>query len=976
MLAGRAAELETLTGLFADSSEGTPCTVLLGAEAGGGKSRLVAEFAGRVGDRALVLAGGCVDLSGTGLPYAPFTAALRELIRQRGAGAVTRLLPGGDAGELAGLLPELGRPPADADREMARGRLFGLVLTLLERLAGERPVVLVIEDVHWADRSTADLLAFLVRNVRHGPVLLIVTFRSDELDGAPGLGRLVAELGRTDRVTRLELARLSRADVAVQLEGILGRPAATLTADAVYQRGGGNPLFTESLADPGGTLSPGLPSSLRDLLSSRIKDLPQQAQRVLRAAAVGGARAGHALLARVTGLSATALDDALRPAVAGGVLVAEADGYAFRHALFREALLADLLPGERAQAHRAFAEALQADPSAVPGGRPSVLLALHWLGANEREQALRAAWAAAAEAGAAFAYSQQLRMLEMVLDLWDRAPESARPAGAEHAGVIEAAAEAARLAGEAERGLALVEAGLSEFEAARNPERAASLLRLRAVLRRLLLLPGHVDDLREALGLASAPTRVRAQILGQLGGTLRLRYEYAEAGKLADQMQALAAQLGDAELQVEASIRVAAVRASTGHDTIADLRAAAAEARRIGAGRLEISAHAEITYAMERLGRHEAAIRAGREDLARAGQLGLSRLVTEIAGNLAESLISAGGWDEALEVLGEALGLDPAPLGREFLLTLRGQLAVARGEQALAATIVAELGSLRAGAQGDTEHRLLADRLALDDRLAAGDHAGALALAGTVASWPAGSDPRYLWPLLATAMHACADAAVAGPAGAARADAAVAGPANAGGDLAALRDELARLAASTPQPGPVERAQGAVFTAELSRATGHQDQAAWNAAAAAWDAVGQPYPLAYALLRAAGAATAKEDRAAAAARLPRAADLAARLGARPLLQEITRLARRARIGLPADAGGTGGPETPFGLTARELEVLRLVVRGLRNQQIAAELFISPKTASVHVSNILGKLGVASRVEAAATAHRLHLLDNG
>ena len=137
----------------------------------------------------------------------------------------------------------------------------------------------------------------------------------------------------------------------------------------------------------------------------------------------------------------------------------------------------------------------------------------------------------------------------------------------------------------------------------------------------------------------------------------------------------------------------------------------------------------------------------------------------------------------------------------------------------------------------------------------------------------------------------------------------------------------------------------------------------------AWEAIGQPYLLAYALLHAAGAAAAEGDRGEARARLPKAAELAARLGAGTLLQQITRLARRARIDLP-HAAGQAGPVTPFGLTGRELEVLRLVAAGRSNQQIAGELFISPKTASVHVSNILGKLGVTSRVEAAATAHRL------
>ena len=958
MLVGRETELDTLMGLLGEASGGTPGTVLLGAEAGGGKSRLVAEFTMRVADRALVLVGGCVDLGATGLPYAPFTAALRELVRQRGAGQVAGLLPGGAAGELASLLPELGSPPAEGDPEMSRGRLFGLVLTLLERLACERPLVLVIEDVHWADRSSGDLLAFLVRNLRHGPVLLMVTFRSDELDGAPGLARLVAKLGRMDGVMRLQLARLSRGQVAAQLEGILGRAVAPVIADAVYQRCGGNPLFTEALVDADGTVSPGLPWSLRELLFSRVKELPEQAQRVLRAAAVGGSRLRHGLLAAVTGLSEAVLDDALRPAVASGVLVAEADGYAFRHELFREALLGDLLPGERAWAHRTFAARLEADPALSLEYLAPVQVALHWRGAGEHERALRAAWAAAAAAASGLAYAEQLQMLELVLELWNRVPDAARFTGTDRAQVIEVAAEAARLAGEPERGLALLEEALSELDAARDPERVASLLRLRAGLRRQLLLPGDVDGLRAALRLASAPTRVRAQILGQLSGALRVRYEYPEAERLAEQMQALAARLGDEELQVDASIRTAAVRASEGHETMADLRAAAEMARRIGAGGLEVGALAEITYAMERLGRYEAAIRAGRENLARARRLGLSRYVTEIAGNLAESLISAGRWDEAVEVLDQAFGVDPAPIGREFLLLLRGQIAVTRGEQAIAAQVVAELGSLAAGTRADPESALVADRLAIECWFAGGDLAAALAVAGTVPSWPAGSDPRYLWPLLATAMWACAEARSVGVS-------------ESVGDL---RAALAAQAAAAPTPGPVEQAYATMFAAELTRASGRPDLAAWDKAATAWEAIGQPYTLAYALLRAAGSAAAGGDRDAAAARLRRAAELATRLGAQPLLQQITRLARRARIELPSAATGQVGPAMPFGLTAREMEVLRLVTAGRSNQQIGAELFISPKTASVHVSNILGKLGVASRTEAAATTHRLHLFD--
>ncbi len=961
MLVGREAEVGVLEGAFQAAAGGMAQVLLVGAEAGGGKSRLVSEFTTQVRDRALVLAGACVVLGAAGLPFAPVTAALRDLVRERGAGGVTGLLPGGDAGELAALVPELGPLSSGGDPEMARGRLFGLVLVLLERLAAKQPVVLVIEDLHWADRSTGELLAFLVRNLRQAAVLLVATFRSDELSQAVPVRRLLAELGRLDGVTRMELERLSRGQVAAQLEAILGRPPDPAVASAVYERGGGNPLLGEVLLNPDGMLTPGLPGPARDLLLGAVAELPADCQRVLRAAAVGGARVGHGLLAVVTGRDGEALDDALRPAVAAAVLVAGEADYAFRHELFREALLWDLLPGERAGIHRAFAEALEADPSLSLDYLPSVAEALHWRGTGEHRRALRAAWAAAGAACSVFAYAEQLQMLELVLDLWEVTPDAAAHVATARVGVIEIAAEAARLAGEPERGLPLVETALRGLEQDRDPELAASLLRLRAALRQQLLLPGQVDDLEAALRLAQRPTPVRARILGQLARALMMRDRYEQARPLAAELQELALGLEDQGYQIEAQICLARLDRH-GRDIIAGLRAAAGAARRIGSGPLEMLARCEITNTLEARGEHEAAIEAGREALGRAGQLGLARYVTApIAGNLAESLISAGRWSEALEIIDDGLSRGLAPFERECMLTCRGQIAAARGDLETAARMVEELRSLPA-TDAETHRALPLTRLDIEVRLAWGDLDGALTLARTVPGAHAESDPRYLWPLLAAAMRACADAAVTGQTGRT-------------GDLAVLRDGLEQRAAGTVQPGPVERAHAAAFTAEAARAAGHLDLAAWDTAAADWDAVGNPYPLAYALLQAARAAVGGDDRPAVAARLSPAAELAAGLGARPLQQEITRLARRARIDLP-HAAGQAGPVAPFGLTARELEVLRLVTAGRSNQQIATELFISPKTASVHVSNILGKLGVTSRVEAAATAHRLHLLDEG
>src|SRR5215469_1627502 len=220
VFAGRAAEFGLLERALDAAVSGTAGAVLIGSEAGGGKSRLVNEFTGRVRDRALVLAGGCVEVSAAGLPYAPFTALLRELVRSRGAAEVAELLPGRDAAALAVLLPEFGALPSGGDPEMSRARLFETLLALFEAVAERRPLVLVVEDAHWADRSTCDLLSFLVRNVRQVPVLLIVTFRSEDTESAP-LRSLIAGLGRMEGVQRIELEPLSRRDVAAQLEGIL-----------------------------------------------------------------------------------------------------------------------------------------------------------------------------------------------------------------------------------------------------------------------------------------------------------------------------------------------------------------------------------------------------------------------------------------------------------------------------------------------------------------------------------------------------------------------------------------------------------------------------------------------------------------------------------------------------------------------------------------------------------------------------------
>ena len=416
--------------------------------------------------------GGCLELGAEGLPFAPFTMVLRELVRDLGAAGVAKLLAGGTARELARLLPEFGEPAGTDDAGEARARLFEQMLILVEHLAEAGPVVLVIEDMHWADRSSRDLLAFLIRNQPSlDGVVIVVTYRSDDLHRTHPLRPLLAELDRIGWVTRMDLGRLTLRDSGQLVAQIIGRePGDDLLTD-VYRRTEGNPLFIEALLGDG-ELGSGLPESLRDLLVASVRRLPEETQEVVRVASAGGERTGDGLLAAVTGLDGAALARALRPAVAANVLLTDSDGYVFRHALIREAMHDELLPGERGQVHRRFAEAIGADPAMVMPGRAAVEQAHHWYAAHDMTGALISAWQAAGQAGHALAYAEQLAMLSRALELWEQVPDAAQRIGADQVAVLEAAVRAATLAGELDRGITLAQAALRVIDAA-EPVRAA-----------------------------------------------------------------------------------------------------------------------------------------------------------------------------------------------------------------------------------------------------------------------------------------------------------------------------------------------------------------------------------------------------------------------------------------------------------------------------------------------------------------------
>ena len=977
VLVGRAEHLAALDAALDRACQGGPSTMLIGGEAGIGKTRLVDEFAVRASaGGARVLAGGCLDLGTDSLLFAPFAAVLRELVHDLGADGVAALLPAYATREFARLLPEFGEADTDTDPAVARARLFEQMLTLLERLAEARPVVLIIEDAHWADRSTRDLMAFLIGSQQVlDRVLIVVTYRSDELHRTHPLRPLLAELGRLGWVERMEVPRLGRLQADELVASITGREPERWLADEVYQRGEGNPLFVEELLCCDGGLTAELPESLRDLLLAAVQRLPEETQELLRAASAGGQRSGHALLAAVTGLAGDDLARGLRPAVAGNVLRADEDGYAFRHALIREAVYDDLLPGERTRLHTRFAEVLGSDAGLVPPGRGLIEQAHHWYYAHDTAGALVSAWGAASEAGRALAHAEQLTLLTRVLELWDKVPDASERIGAGHLLVLEQAAAAAQNADEVERGAAFASAALKEVDPAAEPVRAALLLELRAALAKHSGRANPAADLRAALELVppGLDDAARARVLVSEARHAEPHDPGARAA--AEEALALARQAGDAATQVTALCELACGESQFGSDTAAleMLIEARSLAGRTGAFRPLLRVAVSESHVLEGLGEHEQAASVARSGIVRARDYGLARSTgTFLAINVAEPLVSLGRWDEAIEVLDHALALSPPHLNRIGLRILAGEIAVRRGDlagaRAQAAAARTALGRSEPTGRTSGQYHLPLVQLEAGLCLAEDRQADALDLvAGAVDRFDLARDPRYAWPLLNVGARACAAVAAAAArdrAAAERAD-----------DLLGQLRVLARKLDCT---GSVMQASRLIFEAQTGAdpagAAGGQSLARWDAAAAAWERLAQPFDLAAALLQAAEAAMAAGDRDGAAQRLRRAAELAGQVGARPLSEQITVLARSARLalGVGHDAGSPVPPE--LGLTAREFEVLRLVTAGRSNPEIAAELFISAKTASVHVSNILAKLGVSSRGEAAAAAHRLRLFD--
>ncbi|TBZ53432.1 helix-turn-helix transcriptional regulator [Rhizobium leguminosarum] len=946
---GRAAELDSMESAFRDVSGGRQRSFLLGAEAGGGKTRLVEEFANRLSGRALILKGGCIEQRESALPYAPVTAVLHELVQLRGGPAAKSLVGAEGARELAWLLPEFGETSQRFDAGIARARLFEVLRKLFEELAREMPLVVVIEDIHWADQATCDLLRFLATRLKKIRIMLIVTYRPEETSATNALRTTIADLSLSEGVEVLTLPRLQRAEIAVQLEGLLGHPPTPAMINEVHARCCGIPLFTEALVDANGSSRKDFPGSLNDYLLRSVRDMPAPTAKLLKVMALGGPHITHALLRSVADKADLELAELLRPAILAGILVPDDDGYAFRHALIQEAVRGDLIAAEKVAIHRAYAEVLERGAVSSYRVWHSVALARHWRGAGQAENCLRWAWQSATEAAATFAYADQMEMLKLVLAVWPEVDDAIEMIGADHCRVLELAADAACWAAEAEQGLAFVERALAEVDLDRDNEQLAALLLQRAVMRQHALIPGEIADLERALDHAPDSTRLRADGLGQFSRALILRGDFDRARRLGDELKDLSERLDDEEYRMEALIVAKSLDMASGSYHIDALWSVVARARQAAIGRVEVLAGAALLQALLETGKYAQLIEVGPAIFARTVEFGQARYIGAIVGSpLCRALLALGRVSEAIETCERMAALDPLPLGLVHVLECQAEIALVLGNSDRIAVAARSLRSLPPGPQ--VASRVAADllRFGIESRALAGDmDQSAILVRSALTHFE--KQGGVSWPLLASAMRVAVDT-----------------------NQKDVARQFADLAARSQCRNAVEEAERLGILAEMSRSTG-SDLGAWELAAQSWADLSQPFRQAYALMQAGGAAVTAGKRAKGAGHFRRGADLAHSIGAPLLGNQIETLAEKARIDL-RDGKEGGMPKAPLGLTDREFEVLRLLAAGQSNREIAVNLFISSKTASVHVSNILSKLAVPSRGAAAAMAHRLRIVD--
>ncbi len=666
-LVGRVDELAALRAAWSAAVEGAPGVVLLGGDAGVGKSRLVAELRPAVLDAGGAWLVGATPSRGSGAqPFAPLTGALRNLLRGLDGAERDRVV-GPARADLARLLPELGPAggaPAVFD-QMATdpARLFELVIGLLDRLGQDRPVALVLEDLHWAEASTLDLVDFLARNLDGLRVLLVLTYRTDELHRTHPLRPALAELRRLPVVRTTTVEPLDADEIARLATALAGGPLQDRLLERVVSRSSGLPFFVEELVAAGVEAcdSTDVPPGLQDVLQLRIDALPPEVVEVVRALGPGTATGpvDDALLRHVTGLDAAALAARVRVAIAHQVLVADDHGVDFRHALAREVVEGDLLPTERIALHAAFASGLAARPRAEDDPAIAARVALHAREAHDARHALTWSVRAGDAARRAYAFSEATEHMQRALESWDEVEDAAAAAGRNRLLVAAAAATGLVLGNRLGKARALIEAELAHDDAHPDPDltpedRADGRGALVALLGRVLRSTGgaeaSIEMLRHALAtFPDRPSVNRARVQVELAHSLTLTGDSVAGLEAARVALADAEAVGERSTIGRAQHVVGHALTLTGTDIeggIALLESSLAIASETDDIDWETRAYVNLSDTLRLLGRHEEALEHGLAGHAAALRRGLRRHGFARL-NAAEVLVGVGRLPEA-----------------------------------------------------------------------------------------------------------------------------------------------------------------------------------------------------------------------------------------------------------------------------------------------------------------------------------------
>ncbi|MFI7697952.1 AAA family ATPase [Nonomuraea sp. NPDC049480] len=918
LLVGRSVELARLLRVLQSAIEGTAGVALVGGDAGIGKTRLVSELVGHARERGVhVLVGQCAEL-GDALPYLPLADALRgaePAVREAAAAhpVLGQLLPGSESAPSAGLTQQ---------------RLFGSLLGLL---ADAQPVLFVIEDLHWADRSTRDLLVFLSRMVQTEQVCVVGTYRTDDLHRRHPLRSVLAELKRLPTVTSVELGPLGSADLSDYLT-TLGEVGAHELGEIVA-RADGNPFYAEELfaaTEKGGSL----PDGLASLLMSRVELLSEAGQRVLRAAAVAGRRVEDELLREVSGLPLAEFEEAVREIVSRGLLRVDGFGYTFRHALLQEAVYTDLLPGERTRLHAALARLLTSPAE----------LAHHYLAGHD----LAGALAASAEAGRLAerlgAPAEAHSHYDQALSLWDRVDGAAELTGESRVALAFRSAVMAADSGDNHRAVVQLRA---------LPQTSEVCERLAYYLYETDDQPGAIAAAERAVDSADDPATL-ARALATYARALFWSPRHREVEALATRALETARTAGARDAEVGAMLTLASYVWHQGDLPRAHKLVHAASAESTGDLAMDLRArfqHARIHYEQGFLAQ---AAEVADDGIRLAFDTGLKWSTYGTDLRFLRFLIHyvAGEWDQAEAVAGSF----PVRVGTISEATLSSfALFVEVGRDL--PVVESRLRWLRPF-WTDELPAYMSRGLAAEHALWHGEPARALEHVREVLAMLLPGEHGVL-RLAAIGLWALAELGV-----------------TEGADdlLERVRFTVDHgLTGDRGHLGPEGLAWALRAEAEWHRVHGRHDVELWRRVVSAFD-FGFVYEVARVRWRLAEALLVAGEREAAQAEWELAREAAGKLRAVPLENALLEFGRRARFGGGGGGhGGNGGNGGDGSLTAREVEVLRLVAEGLTNREIAERLFIAQKTVSVHVSNILAKLEVSTRTQAAAEARRRGLL---